>query len=44
MRNHVLKSPLGVLDTYQIVLLMSAHSNRHTQQMKEVIADPNFPK
>ena len=44
MRNHVLKSPLGVLDTYQVVLLMSAHSNRHTQQMKEVMADPNFPK
>lgn len=44
LRNHVIKSPLGVLDAYQVVLLMSAHSNRHTQQMKEVIADPNFPK
>ena len=44
LRNHVIKSPLGVLDAYQVVLLMSAHSNRHTQQMKEVMADPNFPK
>ena len=44
MRNHVVNFPVGVMDTYQMTLLMSSHSNRHTQQMKEVIADPNFPK
>jgi uncharacterized damage-inducible protein DinB len=44
MRNHVLSFPVGVMDAYQMVLLISAHSNRHTQQMKEVMADPNFPK
>jgi hypothetical protein len=44
MRNHVINFPLGMMDAYQLVLLMSAHTNRHTQQIKEVMADPNFPK
>lgn len=45
MRNHVVtNSPVGAMDSYQFVLFMAAHSNRHTQQLKEVIADPNFPK
>jgi hypothetical protein len=44
MRNHVINFPVGVMDAYQLVLLISAHSNRHTQQIKEVMADPNFPK
>ena len=44
-RNHV--SPFGngsTFDAYQIVLLISAHSNRHTLQILEVKADPGFPK
>jgi len=44
MRNHVAETPLGAIDAYQIVLFIGAHSNRHTQQMAEVLADPNFPK
>ncbi len=36
--------PLGVVDSYQVVMMISAHSNRHTQQINEVKADPNFPK
>jgi hypothetical protein len=44
MRVHVAKTPLGVMDAYQIVLLISAHSKRHTLQIEEVKADPNFPK
>ena len=44
MRNHVINFPVGVMDAYQLVLFLSAHSNRHTQQIKEVMADPNFPK
>jgi hypothetical protein len=44
MRSHVVNFPVGVLDAYQMVLFISAHSNRHTQQIKEVMADPNFPK
>ena len=44
MRSHVAKMPFGNVDAYQLVLLISAHTNRHTQQINEVKADPNFPK
>lgn len=44
LRSHILQSPGGMVDSYQWVLAISAHSNRHTQQAAEVKADPNFPK
>jgi hypothetical protein len=44
LRDHVADSPLGKLDGYQFVLLIAAHSERHTKQINEVKADPNFPK
>ena len=44
LRNHVLVLPIGTYDSYQLILLIGAHSNRHTQQIEEVKADPNFPK
>jgi hypothetical protein len=44
MRNHVINFPLGMMDAYQLVLMLSAHTSRHTLQIKEVMADPNFPK
>ncbi len=44
MRDHVLESPMGKLDAYEFVLLVAAHSERHTKQINEVKADPNFPK
>jgi hypothetical protein len=44
LRNHVAQLPFGWLDCYQICLMMASHSNRHTQQINEVKADPNFPK
>ena len=43
LRNHVVQMPFGWLDCYQLCLMMAAHSNRHTQQINEVKADPNFP-
>jgi hypothetical protein len=43
LRNHVAQTPAGWIDCYQLCLFMSAHSNRHTQQIEEVKADPNFP-
>jgi DinB superfamily len=43
LRAHVGDSPLGKLDGYQWVLLIAAHSERHTKQILEVKADPNFP-
>lgn len=44
LRNHITQTPLGWMDAYQMILLISAHANRHTQQMKEVMANPEFPK
>lgn len=44
LRSHTTSSPLGTFDTYEWLIFMSAHSERHTKQMLEVKADPNFPK
>jgi hypothetical protein len=45
LRDHAVDSPLGKkLDAYEWVLFISAHSERHTKQILEVKADPNFPK
>ena len=44
MRYHITQMPFGWLDCYQLCLMMASHSNRHTQQINEVKADPNFPK
>jgi uncharacterized damage-inducible protein DinB len=45
LRDHFMDHPaLGPLDGYQWLLLISAHSERHTAQIEEVKADPNFPK
>lgn len=44
LRNHIAALPFGTFDSYQLILFIGAHSNRHTQQIKEVKADPNFPK
>jgi DinB superfamily len=45
MRDHIMDHPaLGPIDAYQLLLLDAAHTNRHTQQLEEVKADPGFPK
>lgn len=44
LRNHVTTLPPGSFDSYQMILFIGAHSNRHMQQINEVKADPNFPK
>lgn len=44
LRGHIAPMPFGKVDAFQLVLLVSAHTSRHTQQLIEVKADPNFPK
>ncbi|HXC44290.1 MAG TPA: DinB family protein [Candidatus Dormibacteraeota bacterium] len=45
LRDHFFDHPVfGTLDGYQWLLLISSHSARHTAQIEEVKADPNFPK
>ena len=45
LRAHAVDSPLGgKLDGYEWILVIAAHSERHTKQLNEVKADPKFPK
>lgn len=44
LRNHFASTPIGLLDTYQVLLFLGAHSRRHTLQIKELKAMPGFPK
>ena len=39
LRHHKMTIPLGEVDAYQVYLLVAAHSQRHTSQMKEVLAE-----
>ncbi|MBL7699317.1 MAG: DinB family protein [Chitinophagaceae bacterium] len=43
LRNYVIQLPFGSFDAYQMVLLIGAHSNRHTQQLEEVKTAAGFP-
>ena len=45
LRDHFSPHPAaGLLDAYQWILLMSAHTERHAAQINEVKGDPKFPK
>ncbi len=44
LRNHYAELPFGTMDAYQILLFMSAHTERHVRQIEEVMANANFPK
>jgi hypothetical protein len=44
LRNHFAESPFGLVDTYQWLLFLSAHTKRHTLQIEELKANPGFPK
>ena len=44
LRAHAVDSPAGApWDAYEWLLFIGAHSERHTKQILEVKADPNFP-
>jgi hypothetical protein len=45
LRSHFMNHPmLKTIDAYQAMLMLSAHCERHTAQINEVKADPNYPK
>ena len=44
MRNRVNDSFFGPVDAYHGFLYIAGHTSRHTAQIEEVKADPNFPK
>jgi hypothetical protein len=45
LKDHFITHPIfGTLDLYQGLMLLAAHSSRHTLQIEEVMATPGFPK
>jgi hypothetical protein len=44
LRVHVAPGPAGPMDSYQFLLLLAAHSARHTAQIREVEGNPAYPK
>ena len=44
LRNHFVAMPFATFDTYQFLLFLAAHTKRHTLQIEEVKAHPDFPK
>jgi DinB superfamily len=44
LRIHITKGPIGTMDAYQFLLLMASHTGRHTVQLREVQANPDYPK
>jgi len=43
LRTHVGPGPIGPMDSYQLLVLMATHTARHTEQIKEVQANANYP-
>jgi uncharacterized damage-inducible protein DinB len=44
VRGYVAQAPFGEADLYQVYLGMSAHTARHTEQIREIKSSPGFPK
>ena len=44
LRNRYASLPFGTIDAYQAILFMAGHTKRHTDQMREVMANASFPK
>ena len=43
LRSRYFDFPFGKVDTYQVILFMSGHTQRHTDQIKEVMTSPEYP-
>jgi hypothetical protein len=43
LRSTFVQSPMGMVDSYQAVLFLTGHSDRHLAQLREVKADPKYP-
>jgi len=43
LRNRYFEFPFGQVDALQVLLFISAHSQRHAQQMSELVALQSFP-
>lgn len=43
LRNHFIQMPIGWIDCYQLLIFMSAYSDRQIQQINKIMVDPGFP-
>ena len=44
LRNHPVEMPFGWIDSYQLILFIAGHTNRHIQEIEEIRSNPSFPK
>jgi len=44
LRGSFLKTPFGIIDVYQALLMIPSHTERHLAQIKEVQTSPGYPK
>ena len=45
LKNHITTHPaFGMVNSYQLLLMIAGHSERHTLQIEEVKSNPSFPK
>lgn len=44
LRNRYFDFPFGKVDSYQVILFMSGHTQRHMKQIVEIIKSESFPK
>lgn len=44
LRTSYFDFPFGKGDAYQVILLLAAHTERHTKQIREVMSHKDFPK
>lgn len=44
LRNRYQQLPFGIIDSYQLLLFIAGHTERHIKQIEEVKANANFPK
>jgi len=43
LRNRFIYTPMGWIDCYQFILFMTAYSEGHIRQIRQILADPQFP-
>jgi hypothetical protein len=44
LRGTFVRSPMGTIDSFQGLLFITGHGDRHLAQLREVKADPGYPK
>ncbi len=44
LRSHIISLPFGKVDSYQFILFVSTHSDRHLSDIRAIMAHPSFPK